>query len=420
MKKLNQTGFSLIELLFVLVVLGAMFGLGRYTWGRINSVQAEPVAKSIPATDINAVFEAAKTRVPQTVASLPAGQYPIATTGPSSWRTTDASKWSSGFLAGNLWLTYKHTGAANLKTLASAKTQSLRSQQTNSANHDVGFKMLPSFGEANKVNPSNDTKAVLLKSAGTLASRYNPKVKAIRSWGASNDQDNFSVIMDNMMNNELLMWGAASGGNKDWKQMAIDHANVTKRDFIRADGSVYHRVRYSPKTGAVIAKDNPQGYVTDSTWARGQAWSIAGFTLAYRYTKDTRFLDAARRTSNYFVNNLPADNVPYWDFKAPGTPQGPSAPGGPTSAPRDSSAAAIAAYGLLMMHKLDSDPAKKQAHLQNAEKILKSLLSPQYFANDGVSLLKHGTDNWEFEQSDTGLIYGDYYLLKALDMYKSI
>lgn len=417
MKKINQKGFSVVEFFLIVIVAVGVFGIGRYSWNRINSVKAEAPVKTIPNEQINTVFQTAAARLPQTAPLLPSGQYPIATTGPNSWRTTLATGWASGFYAGNLWVTYKHTGVESLKPLASSQTQSLRQQQFNNANHDVGFRMLPTFGEANKVNPSDDSKAVLLRAAGTLATRYNPQVKAVRSWGPINDTQNFGVIIDNMMNNELLMWGAANGGDPAWKQMAINHALTTRRDHVRPDGSITHRVKYNQKNGSVVSKDNPQGYITGSTWARGQAWAITGFTLAFRYTQDARFLETARKTSDYFVNNLPSDNVPYWDFQAPGTPQGPSAP---DPAPRDSSAAAIAAYGLLMMHKLDSDPARKQSHLQNAEKILTSLLSPQYFASDGVSLLKHGTDNWEFEESDTGLIYGDYYLLKALDMYKTI
>ena len=72
-------------------------------------------------------------------------------------------------------------------------------------------------------------------------------------------------------------------------------------------------------------KGTHQGYCDDSTWARGQSWAVYGFAMAYRYERDTRFLEVARRAADYFIESLPADGVPYWDFELPdpgaGTPK---------------------------------------------------------------------------------------------------
>jgi unsaturated chondroitin disaccharide hydrolase len=188
--------------------------------------------------------------------------------------------------------------------------------------------------------------------------------------------------------------------------MAINHALRTMEQHVRPDGSSYHRVIYDTATGAVLNKGTVQGYSSESTWARGQAWGIYGFTMMYRETGDLRFLDTAQRMADWFIAHLPEDGVPYWDFSAPGIPD----------EPRDSSAAAIAASGLLELGQLGSDPMRNHGYLDAATRILTSLSTPAYLAegtgNQGILL--HGTSNRPAQRYDTALIYGDYYFLEAL------
>jgi unsaturated chondroitin disaccharide hydrolase len=229
-------------------------------------------------------------------------------------------------------------------------------------------------------------------------------VGALRSWNSASSE--FKVIVDNMMNLELLLWASRHGGQQAWRDMAISHALVTARDHVRPDGSTYHLVVYDPATGAVKSRTTHQGHSATSTWSRGQAWAMHGFTMIYGETRDARFLDTARRVSDWFLGHLPADHVPYWDFDAPGTP----------AAPRDTSAAAIAASGLLELSELEPDTARAQRYAAGARAILTSLLSRAYLSEGTGSeaILLHGTSNWPAGSSDTGLIYGDYYLQEAL------
>jgi len=126
--------------------------------------------------------------------------------------------------------------------------------------------------------------------------------------------------------------------------MAISHAVKTMQDHVRPDGSTFHVVDYNTD-GTVFSKFTAQGAGANTTWSRGQAWGLNGFTMVYRYTQDARFLATAQQLADYFINNLPPDFVPYWDFSQSGT------------APRDSSAAAIAAAGLLDLSKYVALPA---------------------------------------------------------------
>ena len=190
--------------------------------------------------------------------------------------------------------------------------------------------------------------------------------------------------------------------------MATRDALTVRKHFIRPDGSLVHLVDFNPVTGAVQAKGNPQGYDLASTWARGQAWAVAGFTIAYQETHDRRFLEAARRTAAYFIGHLPRNCVPYWDFQAPGIP----------NAPRDSSAAAIAADGLVSLSRLDPDAARRTAERRAAGGLLAALLTHD-LAGHGHALLAHGTSNKPGGSSNTGTSYGDYYFLDALQRYRA-
>jgi unsaturated chondroitin disaccharide hydrolase len=184
------------------------------------------------------------------------------------------------------------------------------------------------------------------------------------------------------------------------------------QEHVRPDGSTYHLVAYDPATGAAKRKATVQGYRDDSTWARGQAWALYGFTVAYRETGDERFLATARRTADYFVAHLPEDKVPYWDFQAPNIP----------AEPRDSSAAAIAASGLLELSRRETDGSRARGYLDVATAILRSLSSESYLAarTQSMAVLLHGTLHKPRGLFDTGLVFGDYYYLEALLRYRLV
>jgi unsaturated chondroitin disaccharide hydrolase len=175
---------------------------------------------------------------------------------------------------------------------------------------------------------------------------------------------------------------------------------------VRADGSVVQLVKYDPVSGAVLSSSNPQGYNATSTWSRAEAWALYGFTTAYRYTHDVRFLDTAHRLADFYLTHLPVDFVPYWDFDDPNIPL----------APRDSSSAAIAASGLTELSLLELDPARAASDLSGARSIITSLSSG--YLSEGTTnpaVLQHGTDNKPQHRGiDAGLSWGDYYLLEAL------
>jgi unsaturated chondroitin disaccharide hydrolase len=335
-------------------------------------------------------------------------RFPRATATDGSWITKSAGSWTSGFFPGCLWFMFESTGADSFRTSAELWTQEMEDEQNDTGSHDVGFKMLGSFGQGFRLTGNAAYPAVLLQGAQSLATRYNSVVGCIRSW----NNRNFPVIIDNMMNLELLFWGAANGGDPTWYDMAVSHATRTMQDHVRADGSTYQIVDYDPSTGTIIAKEAHQGYDVESTWARGQAWALYGFTMAYRETGNVAFLQTAQQTANYFIANLPADHVPYWDFDAPNIP----------NEERDTSAASIAASGLLELSTLTADSL--QGSYRNAAiDILVSLSSSSYLATGSNSsgVLLHAVGNRpNGTEVDVSLIYADYYYLEALLRYQGI
>ncbi|MDG0809547.1 glycoside hydrolase family 88 protein [Cohnella rhizosphaerae] len=141
-----------------------------------------------------------------------------------------------------------------------------------------------------------------------------------------------------MMNLPLLYWASREIEDPRYRLIAEIHADTVLREFVQADGSVHHIVSFDPETGERRGALAGQGYAADSAWSRGAAWALYGFALSYTYTGKDKYLAAAQKAARFFLDHLPADLVPYWDFRLPADAE---------EMPKDSSAAAIAASGLM-------------------------------------------------------------------------
>ena len=350
----------------------------------------------------------------RTLREVPNESYPRETRAGGRWDTTGASAWTSGFFPGSLWLMYKATGEPMWRTAAKQRQMDIEWQKWNTTTHDIGFMVLTSFGRAYALTGNDRFRKVAVTAAQSLASRYSDAVHAVRSWNQrpGTSTTDFRVIVDTMMNIELLFWAADHGGPAGLRAKALEHALRTASAHVRGDGSTYHLVVFDADTGAIRQRATVQGYSAESTWMRGQAWAVYGFTTAYRETRDERMLDTARRVADFYLAHLPRDMVPYWDANAPGIP----------NAPRDSSAAAVAASGLLELAQLEPDRVRGDRYLRAAKATLRSLSSRSYLAQGtpSRSILLHGTADKPHGHYDRGLVYGDYYFLEALIRYRKL
>lgn len=342
-------------------------------------------------------------------------------------------EWTGGFWPGTLWYMYEYTKDSKWKDAALAWTNSLESNQYNTSHHDIGFMMYCSYGNALRFVNDERYPKILLQSAKSLCQRYSPVVGSIQSWNKRKSKGDintweYPVIMDNMMNLELLFYASKVSGDTSYRHIAVKHAEQTMKNHLRSDYSSYHVVNYDPKTGKVLHKQTLQGFSDESTWARGQAWGIYGFTTVYRETKDKRFLETAKKMADFFLDhpNLPMDKIPYWDFNVGQKgfkPDWTYQPNRHQQVPRDASAAAIASSGLLELSTMLNGELK-QKYFNAALAMLKSLGSDSYLNTNKQKphfLLKHSTGNFPSDREiDVPLIYADYYYLEALLRYRQI
>lgn len=320
--------------------------------------------------------------------------------------STDDNWWTSGFWPGMLWVMHDATGKESFRAAAwewDAKLERCFCEHPVHLHHDVGFQFLPTAVIKYELTGDQEGLRIGLEAANFLAGRFNVNGGFIRAW---NGQEALGwAIVDCMMNIPLLFWASRTTGDPRYKHIAIRHADTFLRCAIREDGSVCHILSFDPETGAFIEPLGGQGFSGSSAWSRGNAWALYGLAVAYRCTGLERYLHAAKRVAHYFVAALPEDYVPYWDFRVENI----------ENEPRDTSAAAIAASGLLELAELVPS-AERRIYNAAAERILYSL-SVNYATWDNPdheAILLQGTGHKpENANINVSLIYGDYYFVEA-------
>jgi hypothetical protein len=372
---------------------------------------------SVPENpELKSLFQFAGVQLSNSVVQIAdTNQFPRSTIQTNGlWRTRSAVSWASGFFAGCLWLQYEQSGDPNFRTWAENWTGGIASQQYNTNTDDLGFMINCSFGNGYRLTTNEQFKAVVLQAAQSVATRFNSAVGGFGYLSDTNSEQ-YDLWLDSIMNMEMMFQVAAATGNTNLYNMAYSHAEKTMLNHVRTNNSTYHIVRYDRTTGVVLSRGTFAGAGDESTWARGHAWGTYGFTMAYRETRDLRFLSTAQKLADYFLANVPPDYVPYWDYQAPNIP----------NEPRDSSAAAITLSGIIELSQLVTNVLDSAKYWQAAHQIFNSLSSSNYLAQGSISsgILLHGVGEtpplWD-QEIDVSLIYGDYYFIEALKRYREL
>lgn len=330
--------------------------------------------------------------------------------GDKHWSTTGMSGWTSGFYPGLLWYLYEYSGNEELRSAAenfSNQLEPLRALSWNT--HDLGFMMYCSVGNGYRLTGNPQYKEWLLQTADSLATLYNPNVGTLLSWPWMKEKNGWphNTIIDNMLNLELLFWAAKNGGDSGYYHIAVKHALTTLQNHFRPDYSTYHVLVYDTRDGKVLQRITDQGYADESVWARGQAWAIYGFAMCYRETGMEEFREAAMGAADYYLNNLPDDYIPYWDFNLPDLKE----------EEKDVSAAAITASGLMDLVNHLEEESIKAKYLEAVEKTLRSLSSEEYQSST-MAILDHSVGSKPHKSEvDVPIIYADYYYVEALLRY---
>lgn len=395
---------------------------------------------------IDAAEDFAQAQISATLEKSPQIAYPYATAKAEvggAWQTR--AVWNRGFFPGMLWHFAEFSEETDWPDTARSWSQPLEVVKNDTLDHDIGFILLSSIGRAERWQGGPSDRAILLTAAQSFDQHWMPAVGAYWSFNFNGNVKNEgrtggfkqrqNIIIDTTMNLGLPFWSARNGGPGEHYDHALSHLRTVIRDLVRADGSTIQVVDYylQDTVDAVSGERHPagsmrgtygwQGYSNQTTWSRGQAWALCGLAAGYRETGDAEVLAATRRVADYWLEQVPEDGVPYWDFEAGNAAAVPPEYYATVSAPwdmRDTSAAAVAACGLLELYFLLDDPEMTEPYLTGADRILLSLAQPPYLAQGTnlASILAQGCNS--FPGGEIGLSWGDYYFLEAIRRRRSL
>jgi unsaturated chondroitin disaccharide hydrolase len=369
---------------------------------------AEPCAIDVRelAPRLERTFDFAAGQVRATIERHP-DFFPIYTEG-GRWKHQGElwTDWCGGFHAGMMWLIASRTRDAWWRGMAEHYSRLLEPRQHDRDVHDLGFIFLNTYRPWHRLTGEEHLRQVLITAGRTLATRFNPRGKYLRSFLAPE-----SLFIDIMMNVPLIFHAAREAGDHHLYELAVTHCRTTERTLVRPDGSTAHEGIFDVDTGEFLRQSTQQGLRPDSTWTRGLAWSLHGFSTVFGYTRDPADLEVARRNANAFLARCPEGLIPPWDFDVP---EGPDRI-------EDSSAAAIAASGFWDLAALAApgDPAGADRYRRAALTILDSLCTDRYLGHstpgwEGV--LKHGIYHFHKRLGvDESVMWGDFFFLQAVD-----
>ena len=406
-----------------------LFCMATIAISQISMAQKVQTAAQVPTLDVDKQLQYCHKQVKRALAELQQkdGFYDY-TMEPRNILKGDKQKgwncrkmdkdWCSGFWPSILWMDYQNTKDEAVKKTAEGYTESLKGIAYRPCHdHDIGFLMFCSYGKGYEVNHSPEYKKIILASADSLATLFNPIVGTILSWPRMVEREHWphNTIIDNMMNLDLMFWASKNGGNKLLYDLAVTHAKTTMKNHFRPDGSCYHVAVYDTINGDLIKGVTHQGYADNSVWARGQAWAIYGYTMVYRYTKNKMFLDFAQKVTDIYIKRLKEtsdDMIPLWDMDDPR---------GVKLAPKDVSAACIVADALLELQQY-VDKEKCDEYSLFALQSLAQLSTDKYQSGKkNVAFLMHSTGHHPAKSEiDASIIYADYYYMEALVKVKML
>jgi len=332
------------------------------------------------------------------------------------YRQMDNHGWTNGFWTGEIWLAYEFCKDESLKKAALMQCESFYNrikEQIYTASHDMGFLYSLSCVAAYQLTGSERAKEAALMAAENLTTMFREKGQFIQSLNQPENAAEYRMIVDTLLNLPLLYWASEISGDDKYKKIAITHFYTTKRYLLRADGSISQAAKFDLSTGEHLCNYTRQGYSDTSAWSRGQAWAIYGPAISYKYTGMEECKEMFRKAASYYMEHLPEDMIPYFDLCITEGDEW----------PRDSSAAAIAACGMLEMAKyLEEEEA--HYYVSCARKTMKSLydnyMVRDYEASNG--LLMHATYccNTPYNEmtgdigKDECCSFGDYFYMEAL------
>jgi unsaturated chondroitin disaccharide hydrolase len=376
---------------------------GRFSW-------PEESADMDQATRLEAYERAlqfAERQVEQLVTGHP-DYFPIYTRGGKWFHEGELwTDWTGGFLAGMMWQFHRRTGSTPWRLRAEHYSKLLEHRQHDRNVHDLGFIFLNTYRPWFQLTGDRQLQEVLIQAGRTLAMRFRDKGQYLCSFIGPQ-----SLFIDIMMNVPVIFYAANAANDEGLRRVAVAHCRTTRERLVRPDGSTAHEGLFDLESGEFLGQSTHQGLSADSAWARGLGWSLYGFSQVFALSEMVEFLQVAQRNADYWIEHLPADHVPYWDFHAD-LSQPP-----PRGAQRETSAGAIAASGLLDLAQQVQDAEMAARYRQTALDMLDALVQPEYLALETPGwegILKHGVYHTKKELGvDESVMWGEYFFVEAL------
>lgn len=319
------------------------------------------------------------------------------------WKKVHIGWWTNGFWPASMWQMYRATGH-DLYREEAIRAENMLDQALKdfkNLSHDVGFMWLIHSGIRYQLEKNPDSYDRTLFAANTLAGRFNPN-GFIRAWNG-NDQAGWAIV-DCMMNLPVLYWASEVTGDPRYRLIAMTHADTNMKHFVRPDGSCNHIVIFDAVNGQLLSNPAGQGYESGSSWSRGQAWALYGFTLSYLHTGKQEYLDTTKKVANYFISQIVDDYIPRCDFRQP-----------PEPVIKDNAAGNIAACGLLELCQVVPE-TEALAYYNAAVRILKAQESGcANWALDDPAIFTQCTSAYhDLPGRHMTMQYGDYFFIEAI------
>lgn len=361
------------------------------------------------------------------------------------YATRGWTEWTQGFQFGIPLLVFGANGDQEMLQYGKKNTiTKMAHHLTHFGVHDHGFNNLSTYGNLlrsaniglfNATDEEKQFYKLAIQVSGSVQAKRWTEVKGggyIHSFNGPH-----SLFIDTMRTCRILLAAHKLGHRMlvendvevDLLGKAITHGKTTAkyavyygegRDGFDVPGRVAHESVFNTTDGQYRCPNSQQGYSGFTTWTRGLAWAMLGFTEFLEFLETiepTRedlpsvkaiFLKAARATCDFYLDYSAADGIPYWDTGAPllyklGDYQNnPSDPFNDFE-PVDSSAAAIGAQGLIRLGKYleKSSPEESEHYIQAGLTVLKTLLSAPYLSTEpshqGILLhsVYHRPNGWD-------------------------
>jgi hypothetical protein len=385
------------------------------------------------------------------------------------------TEWTEGFQFGSAILQFDATGDTSFLDLGRSRTvERMAGHVTHAGVHDHGFNNVSTYGNLLRLfdegrigdNPwERRYYALALACSGaTQARRWTPLRDDLGFIYSFNGPH--SLFVDTIRSLRALgaahRLGHVLAGENDTRisllARLLIHAQVTARyavyygegrDAYDVRGRVAHESIFNVNDGNYRCPSTQQGYSPFTTWTRGLAWAICGFAEQLEFVAELEeselepyggrigvegfMLRAARAAADFYLENVSYDGIPFWDTGAPGLAADPTALeriADPYDSPEpvDSSAAAIAAQGLLRLGRVatgrgEAEPGRR--YWQAGLTIVRTLLDEPYLSthetHQGLLLhsVYHRPNGWDHVPAGRRIpcgessMWGDYHTREA-------